>query len=262
MMKKTFFLVLLLVAVSFFNSCETEDPIVLDFQSMTLDDFQVDNHFNVILEELNEMSTAFLQITNYPVYVGRTTGTTLNDDGTSTVTLNYLNFVNPNSIYQYPISGTMEILITPTNFVRKVTFSNFSVNGKLVSGNLELTRSSNSDQIKFTNWKLTFTDQKFITRNGTRTLTSIESSGTPFIWDDIYEISGSLTGVNKQGYNYTLSTTTPLEKLTTYKHYVSGKAKLVVEEQNAIIDFGTGTSDSLINITIGEEIFPGIVLRD
>ncbi len=262
MMKKTFFLVALLVSVSIFNSCDPEEPVALDLKTMALDDFQVDNHFNVILEEINEMSTAFLQLTTYPVYLGRNTGTTLNNDGTSTVSLNYLNFINPNSSYQYPINGTMEILITPTNFVRQVTFTNFSVNGKIVSGNLELTRSSNSDQIKFTNWKLTFTDQKYITRNGTRTLTATQSSGTPDIWDDIYEISGSLNGVNKLGYDYTISTVTPLEKMTNYRHYVSGKVNLLVDDQNALINFGMGLTDSLINITIQEEEVPGIVLRN
>ena len=69
-----------------------------------------------------------------------------------------------------------------------------------------------SFEISVNNSKLIFSDGKAATHSGVRYVTKISGQTTLGIWGDEYEVSGSGSGVNREGESYTWNITTPLLK--------------------------------------------------
>lgn len=60
--------------------------------------------------------------------------------------------------------------------------------------------------------ELIFSDGKTATYKGVRNITKTAGQTTPGVWGDEYEVTGSGSGVNREGEEYTWSITTPLLK--------------------------------------------------
>jgi len=151
------------------------------------------------------------------------------------------------------------------NSGRTITFENYSVNGNLIkgtvttsavsknaSGNLEFTRTANI--------VITFSaDSKTHTYNGTHTLAWIEGFGTKSSNDDVFSTTGASSGINREGVSYSNKIVSPLITKTTCFQAgsfcpVSGKTE-VVGKTTFTLDFGNGTCDKKVSITISGKTY-------
>ncbi|MBL7812400.1 MAG: hypothetical protein JNL57_09285 [Bacteroidetes bacterium] len=82
-----------------------------------------------------------------------------------------------------------------------------------LSGSLNVTRSAlDSVNITMSNGKLVDPDGKTLQFQGSKAIKVISGLMTPGIWGDEYRITGSGSGVNREGDSYTWAITTPLIK--------------------------------------------------
>lgn len=125
----------------------------------------------------------------------------------------------------------------------KVTF-----NGKNLSGNYNWT-------IKATEMKITGPKGKYHVWNSTRNREWIAGFNTLLNWiDDVFLITGSASGTNSNGKDYTATITNPLRKEANCKWFVSGKVVIKpYDKPERTVDFGNGTCDEMATVTIGSK---------
>jgi hypothetical protein len=139
------------------------------------------------------------------------------------------------------------------------TFVGYSVNGISVEGVRVLTNTSASEtapvsfSIVETGLKLTYPDGTFATRTSNRTRTW-NRTNNPL--EDSWTVTGSASGTNRKSKEYTMTITKPL----VYKRScaitnqvfiaVEGTKELVVDTKKVTIDYGSGTCDNTVTISI------------
>lgn len=160
-----------------------------------------------------------------------------------------------------------KIIVTVTAFFmeigskRIVTFDGYSVNGYQVEGTKTVT---NMGQNESDNWvrkievdgSVTTPEGNVITRISTREREWVEGADTPFyFWDDVFSITGTASGVNSKGVDYTAEITSPLIKARNCRWIQEGVLTIVSGENTVIIDYGDGTKcDNVAIATVnGEE---------
>ncbi|MFT3752234.1 MAG: hypothetical protein QM800_04935 [Paludibacter sp.] len=144
------------------------------------------------------------------------------------------------------------------NASKKITFDNFSVNDKKISGSKTVTNKGlNASNHPY--WTIsvsdtiTRTDGTQVIWNSERTRERIDNGGTPLILaDDKYSISGSSNGVNAKGkaYTMTIDESNPLIVYSNYPHFVQGAVTITSETKTAVLDYGIGTKDNKATVTI------------
>lgn len=117
-------------------------------------------------------------------------------------------------------------------------------NGRNSSGYLNYTITVNGQIIRSDGGVHTWTS------NRTRTWVAGESTLSPN--DDIYEISGSASGKNRNGVSYTSTITTNLRvDLSCQWRIVSGVIEITPEGKSLRkVDFGSGACDRLVTVTV------------
>ena len=92
-----------------------------------------------------------------------------------------------------------------------------------------------------------------ITWNSDRIRKMIGGYTTPLDFsDDIYEISGTSSGINASGNSYSFTTESPLVKAIGCQFIKSGKLKIQRSgKKDATVDYGDGTCDDKGTISIG-----------
>jgi hypothetical protein len=147
-------------------------------------------------------------------------------------------------------------------YFRSITFSDFTIDGNKIEGLRTIERDTVTDptghtfSITLTNGKVTFPDNTTYTRTTeNRKRIWIKGYDTPlWIWDDEYDITGSATGTNRQGYAYTHSITTPLHVALICPWIESGVIQMTVTEGTTIktstLDYGADVCDKLATLTI------------
>ncbi len=143
------------------------------------------------------------------------------------------------------------------NTVISISFNNFYQNNNQVEGLKNLTNMGRNEngKLKFSitvSGKITNTDGQTHQWNSNRTRIWLEGEATPLVSDDIYEISGNTSGVNRNGLIYTaLITSNLLVDLGCEYRITRGIIELTPEgKAKRTIDFGSGNCDKLINVTI------------
>jgi hypothetical protein len=152
---------------------------------------------------------------------------------------------------RYREAGTV-ITITPENY---------SVNGNLIEGQktIENLGLNNNGQLHYSiavsgtvtapgnAWTISWT--------ANRIRTWLEGQNTASVWDDVYEISGNGSGVNRNGVPYTTTITQALRAEIGCPWLVSGKVTIQPEDYaTRFIDFGDGACDSGFTVTVnGQE---------
>lgn len=129
-------------------------------------------------------------------------------------------------------------------------------NGLNANGNYEFT-------VDVVNGKLTYTDNTSTTWSSTRTnewvegdTTTLFTHGIAGICDDVYLITGSANGINRNGLAYTVNITSPLRKDICCRWLVSGNLELSPTGlATRYIDFGSGVCDNKATITINGNSF-------
>jgi hypothetical protein len=152
---------------------------------------------------------------------------------------------------RYREIGTL-ITITPENY----TVNDHRIEGQKTIENLGL---NSNNQLHFAitaNGTVTAPGNAWtISWNANRTRTWVEGQSTTTIWDDVYEISGGGSGVNRNGVSYSSTITQPLRAELGCAWLVSGKITIEPEDYaTRYIDFGDGTCDSGFTVTVnGQE---------
>lgn len=249
------FSILMLASVAMlFASCQkdevTTDPMVTSIQ----EDDLATNYFDDVDSESDEVTmnepTRAMAADN-----GRVLAWVINADQSVTITVTYTNWTNPNGNPNTVKNGKISINMVgrPLQdiFVRTITFEGFTINGNLIEGTKVITKTGT---YQFTatcqNGKITFTDGKTYTRSFTRTTTWADGFATPLnIWDDAFEITGSASGINRNGKAYTHNILNALRIERTCWFIVSGTIGISLDAKTITFDYGAGTCDNLATIT-------------
>jgi len=163
------------------------------------------------------------------------------------------------------INQTAEIR-TP-GAVRTITHDNFIVDGVKVEGTRTWTNNGqNTDGLwsytkVATNMKLTFEDGSFSSWSKTRTSVLIEGGSTATHHDDVWSSTGTASGVNRNGKDFTATITEPLIKHADCRWISQGVIEFTVGARTRSLDFGDGTCDRFGTLTLANGDSYSIRLR-
>lgn len=116
--------------------------------------------------------------------------------------------------------------------------------GKDASGNRQWKREVKSG-------KLTFPNGKFTTFTAAETVKQTAGGSTVSNkLDDVYEITGSRTGINRAGKEFSATVTKALIKKGDCANIVSGIIEITKEGNARTLDFGNGTCDQIGTVTL------------
>ncbi len=146
---------------------------------------------------------------------------------------------------------------------------NYFVNDIKVEGTKTITNngynaSSNlSYNVNVSNAVITFTDNTTITWNSVRTTEWIAGDGTTLfthglagICDDVYSVTGSGSGVNRNGLNYSVVITSPIIKQVCCRWLVSGSLDVLPQGfATRSVDYGGGNCDNKATVTINGNVY-------
>lgn len=150
---------------------------------------------------------------------------------------------------------------------------NYFVNDHKIEGTKTLTNNGRNASnnltfsVQVTNGKITFPTGGFTTWNSTRTNEWIAGESTTWfanglsgICDDVYLITGSSSGVNRNGLSYSVNITSPLRKELCCRWIVSGSLDIVPNGLlTRSVNFGTGNCDATATVTIAGNTFTVIM---
>ncbi len=145
-----------------------------------------------------------------------------------------------------------------------VTPDNYYVNGYKVEGHKTITNNGyNIDSnltftVEVDSAKITTPSGDIITWQSSRTNEWIAGQSTSFfthgiagICDDVYLITGSANGINRNGLAFTVDITSALRKEICCKHIVSGTLDITPSGlATRTIDYGNGACDGNVSITV------------
>lgn len=238
----------------FLTSCKKDKEIDTDLTS-TEDQSQGELVYDQVFKQVDQAADdAGLKKGGYPIITKDTLATPRTmriDYGTS----NYLCLDGNYRRGAILVSWTGRYRETGT--VINIGFESFYQNGNKVEGSKTITNNGPNSlgQLSYTivvNGKITIAENLTHTWNSNRTRLWIEGESTKSVLDDVYEITGSTTGVNRKGINYTAQITTKLRvELACEWRIVSGVIEVTPEGKNMRkIDFGNGACDRLVTVTV------------
>lgn len=84
----------------------------------------------------------------------------------------------------------------------------------------------------------------------------VEGLFTFTLWDDVYLISGTSSGIRANGETWQRTTITPLRKELGCRHFVSGILEITPGERPVrVLDYGDGECDNIATVTINGQVF-------
>jgi len=138
-----------------------------------------------------------------------------------------------------------------------MTFDNYVSEGVTLNGTVSVdgfTRDNDGNlfyKVEVINGSLEFPDGEVIRHSSSRTFTWIEGEGTRDVTDNIFELTGSLSGTTIEDVNYTASLETPLildtncfENGYAYASSATIIIGLSTLTDDITVDFGDGTCDA------------------
>ncbi|MEY4902875.1 MAG: hypothetical protein RLZZ292_690 [Bacteroidota bacterium] len=158
---------------------------------------------------------------------------------------------------------TLSDSLRKTGSIRTVTFENCTIDSVKVEGTRVVTNLGNRTfSRKITNHKLTFPNGKVATFNSDETMTITAGFLTPLDrTDDVWSITGTRSGVNRNGKAYTANVTTPLIKRGDCRWIVSGKLDIIVNTATRMLDYGNGNCDEKGTLTLPDGTTKEVPLR-
>lgn len=136
-----------------------------------------------------------------------------------------------------------------------ITFDNYFVNDVKYMGNLTFIKNANSYSTIVSNGKCT---------NGvwnlewscSREVTWISGQGDLDPKNDVFQVTGTESGKNREGKLYTVKIIKPLVKRSNCKWIQEGSFELTPDGlQTRTVDFGNGSCDSKATLTIGDNVY-------
>jgi hypothetical protein len=118
------------------------------------------------------------------------------------------------------------------------------------SGTLKITKGINSVNVEITDGKCSGSGW-MVSWYATRTLTWLSGMGDADQSNDVYEISGTSGGVNREGRAFTTTITSGLVKASTCKWIRKGIMEVTPADlKTRIVDYGDGTCNSNASFTV------------
>lgn len=163
------------------------------------------------------------------------------------------------------ISVTLTDRYVNTGSVLTVQPQSYYINDHLIEGAKTITNNGRnasnnlSFTVQVTNAKITFPTGGYTTWNSSRTNEWVAGESTPGLFglcDDVYLITGSANGVNRNGLSYTVSITSPLRKELCCRWLVSGVIDIAPSGLlTRTVNFGAGNCDATATVTIAGNTF-------
>jgi len=180
----------------------------------------------------------------------RTVETPEDADYPKTITIEYDGDCN-SGLFGVVKSGKIIITLTGPPFEegseRIVTFENFTVNGNLIEGTKTFTYEGHGQfHCVLEHGKITTPEGDVIIRESTRTRTLVEGGDTEDRSDDVYEITGVVTGETSDGTSYKKEIVEPLVVSHSCFWITQGVIVTTMGDASVTTDFGDGTCDNIM----------------
>lgn len=139
---------------------------------------------------------------------------------------------------------------------RTLTFENFFADAIKVQGAQSWTNNglNATGQWSFTkvakDMKVSYPDGTSTSWNLSHTSTLAQGGLTLTWWDDVWNTTGTISGVNREGVSYSATTTSDLVKKATCGWVSAGTIDLNVGGNTAVIDYGNGSCDNKATVTL------------
>ncbi|HMQ47522.1 MAG TPA: hypothetical protein PKA00_09010 [Saprospiraceae bacterium] len=112
------------------------------------------------------------------------------------------------------------------------------------------------------NGMITFPNGETVSWESAHLMTQIEGADTPFLYfDNVFEITGGATGINRNGVPFTSTITEPLIKRKNCLWIVSGERTVEAEDHQHIMDYGDGNCDRFAMVTLDSGISFQVIIR-
>jgi hypothetical protein len=136
-----------------------------------------------------------------------------------------------------------------------VTFVNFSVDDIQIEGTRTFVNNGTDEvgNVSFSktgSMNFTFPDGATSERTYSYTRTQIEGASTDLRFDDVFEITGSSNGVNKNGVAYSSEILEALIKRNNCRWIVKGIVALTFDGNTRTINYGDGTCNRFAEVTL------------
>jgi hypothetical protein len=279
--------IILLFGLIILNSCKKDgttnsnDPnpslSIEAAQSDALSDAQFDDVFNIAMGVQSSDVGEDVGIGTGSGITYRTTNANKNKSTDSTARC-FTVTVNPTTLHVFPKTVTIDfgtgclgkdgklrsgkIITTYTGPMFRsgskatTTFDNYNVDSFHIEGTHQVENTSTANilswSVKITGGKITNTiNNRWRQWDATRIHQQVEGSETPYnLLDDVFQITGNATGANSAGVSWTSDITDPLLRKFTCPWIGQGKIEITRNNNHAILDFGDGTCDKKVTITI------------
>jgi hypothetical protein len=141
---------------------------------------------------------------------------------------------------------------------RTVTLENFTVDSAKVEGMRTITYKGRNDKgypyftWQLANGKITYPNGKSVTWSNDYTRTQITGFNTKIHLDDVFVITGSGKGVNRNGNAFTKTITEPLVRNANCRWFERGAIQITVNNKTWTIDYdnGPGLCDPIATVTL------------
>ena len=146
--------------------------------------------------------------------------------------------------------------------IRTVYHDDFSIDGVIISGTRRVENVSAGEEtglvfIRTIDITLTFPNGMTANRSGEQTITQVEGMETDVRFDDVFEITGQVTGTTRNGNTYTSIITEPLIRRLNCRWLTDGVVEHELTTSTEVltrtIDFGypnDGECDNLALVTL------------
>ncbi len=276
---------ILLAAISFQSCKKDKDTPTLDLgTTATQDNGAAENVFadikRVVEEAADDKGQSAKMGTNNKTgnySFGNCATVTINPawGDTSWPKIMEIDFGSTNCQGAYGINRRGKLTVTLTDHYRDsgsvltVQPDNYYVNDVKVEGTKTITNNgyNMNNNLSFTvqvsNGLLTYTDGTTATWQSTRTnewiageSTTLFTHGLAGVCDDVYLITGSASGISRNGHNYSVTITSPLRKEICCRWLVSGQLEVTPANlATRFVDFGSGACDNKATVTINGTSF-------
>lgn len=152
--------------------------------------------------------------------------------------------------------------LNQSNSRASVSLENFEVNNYLIEGTINIINKGIVNEkpqyeLQVSDGKVTSKDGRIISWACDLTLERIEGQLSPdFVWDDKYSISGSASGTNYEGRNFSAEVKEPLLFEMVCRWIVQGTTELSIEElKNITVNYGSGNCDNDAEAKIGKRSY-------
>ena len=147
-----------------------------------------------------------------------------------------------------------------------ITFDNLVIDGNTINGTQTITNNGMNSlgQLNFSivvnDGKITYSDGTEIKYETNRMRTWVEGMDTNFenngvegLKDDVWEITGTASGLNRDGNTFDGTISTALRREMDCRWLTAGVLEIETDifDNTVVIDYGDGTCDGKANITVG-----------